>query len=434
MRTVRNMSRRGWQIAAAVAVAAALTAVTAVVALLPLQTQLSEEAPGVEVLNRWVDEGARGDLADDAGVTDAAEAAAVDALGRKFTRNGPAHTVFAVSAASGGAVAFVVQYATYRDAGQSLIAPGVSLPVGVGVWLDAVNDVTFTQVAAPVSQSESSEGPGSGALTVGMWSSPEGRELVVFDTGYGTKVSQGVFGPQLATPRNLVSAGASQAAPFVDGYAVVDVPADVLSATATVELQQPRELSNWPLLLGSPYALSLQRGSELSHVDLALYSEGGSAQSPVRIKPYPAAFGGYEAQRLSRQWTMERVTVEPTWKRSATGSGIVLQAQLPSGHKLVMQWVIEGKAYVAFVQTPGGRVHGVRCTTPGSVLTVMCELPSDLGRLFVTNEQFMWRTASDDWSRAKGAYYDETFAAVVPDKVTIRVTPQRSEAFTLRFS
>lgn len=428
------MSRRGWPIAAAVAVAAGLAGVTAVVVLLPLEAQLSEEAPGVEVLNRWVDQGARGDLANDAGVTDAAESAAAEALGRKFTRNGPAHTVFAVSAESGGAVAFVVQYATYRDAGQSLIAPGVSLPVGVGVWLDSSNDVTFTQVSVPVTQSESSESPESGALAVGMWTSPEARELVVFDTGYATNVSEGVFGPQRATPTDLVSARASQAASFVDGYAVIDVPADVLPATATIELQQPRGLSNLPFLLGSPYARSLQRGSELSHVDLALYSEGGSAQSPVRIKPYPAAFGGYEAQRLSRQWTMQRISVEPTWKRFATGSGIVLQAQLPSEHKLVMQWVIEGKAYIAFVQTPAGRVHGVRCTTPGSVLTVMCDLPFDLGRLFVTNEQFMWRTASDDWRRAKGAYYDETFAAVVPDTVTIRVTPQRSEAFTLRFS
>jgi hypothetical protein len=97
-----------------------------------------------------------------------------------------------------------------------------------------------------------------------------------------------------------------------------------------------------------------------------------------------------------------------------------------------MRNVVWGKAYVALVHFRSGRVVGVRCRTPGPVLTASCALPRRLGRLFVVDETFSWRKGDRGWVAAKPPRdLSVTYAAIVPPGSTIRVDPDPGRPFVL---
>ena len=374
------------------------------------------------LLESWWDAGTRGDLAGDATLVAAAEAKAQQKVERpRVSLQGPAEAVFAVSTPT-GAVVYVVQYATDTRGGETTIAQGVSLPVGVALWYDAGGRLDRAEVDPPVSQAESATSPTDSALTVGMWTNHRQRTFVAFDTGYPTHYRPGVLGPKYSSPHNLVRIADRKPVTFgADGYVLITPSDRTLSGTARIDIRQPAGVANVPALQGDAYDWA-RNFAELTGLDLGFESLGTG--SPRRIRPYPAAYSARQATQHSHRWTRQRVSFKTyLW-------GTVPQAQLPGGERVLLENVVYGKAYISLIRLPGGKVAGQRCKTPGPVLTASCRLPHKLGRLFAADEPFAWRKGDGAWHQAKLVTY-ETFAAITRPGSTIKVTPKHADPFVL---
>lgn len=388
----------------------------------------ADYGPGVALLQHWYDTGTRGDLAGDADLLTKAKTVARSAIGKpRVTLQGPAVVAFAIATPT-GAVAYVVQHATDTRGGETDIAQGVSLPVGAAIWFDHKGSPVNRLVDFPVSQAESGTTPDDAALTSGMWTTRQQEHFVLFDTEFATQLRDGVLSPRFSSPRDLVRATDWYDVDFGGtGFALVSPGPAVLTGTAELELDQPDGLSNHPALRGGPWDWR-SRLDEGRHdvFPLDLYFEGLESSTPLRIHPFEAAYGGHQATRLAKTWTKERISLRTAlW-------GSPLQAKIPGGPRVLMRNVVWGKAYVALVRFGSGKVVGVRCTTPGPVLTASCALPRRLGRLFVVDEKFSWRKGDREWVAAKPPrHLSITHAAIVPPGSTIRVDPDPGKPFVL---
>jgi hypothetical protein len=261
-----------------------------------------------------------------------------------------------------------------------------------------------------------------------MWTSQRQRHLVLFDTEYPTQLRNGVLGPQYSSPRDLVRISDRYDVDFGGtGFALVSPDDRVLPGTAELTFDQPDGLSNYPALRGGPWDWPFRLDEERHDVfPLDLDFESLQSSSPLQIQPFEAAYGGHEATRLATSWTKERISMRTDlW-------GSPLQAKIPGGPRVLMRNVVWGKAYVALVHFRSGKVVGVRCKTPGPVLTASCLLPRRLGRLFVVDEKFSWKKSDRDWLVAKPPrHLSVTYAAIVPPGSTIRVSPDPGKPFVL---
>lgn len=385
----------------------------------------ADYGPGVALLERWYKAEPRGDLVGDTALVDAATDKARNRIeAPRISLDGTAVVAFAVATPS-GAVAYVVQYATDTRDGQTTIVQGVSLPVGVGVWFDSDGTILAADTWFPVSQGESATFPEDAGLVSGMWTSDTQRHLVLFDTAYPTHLRDGVLGPKYSRRSDLVRSSERRVVDFgTAGYSLVTPSEKVLRDTAIVSFKQPEGLVNFPILEGSSLGFTWAH-SFPHHEPLSLYFEGHQSSGPLRIRPWePAYTSGREASRLARTWTNQRVSL------NVRLDGSPLQARLAGGERVLVRNVVWGKAYVALVKFRSGNVVGVRCKTPGAVLTASCRLPRHLGRVFVVDEPFWWKVGGHTWTRAGEADYD-TRAAIVPPGATIRVEPRRGDPFVL---
>lgn len=384
--------------------------------------------PGVAVLQTWFDAGTRGDLAGDSDLVASAEKTARAAIEKpRVSLQGPAVVAFAVATPT-GAVAYVVQHATDTRGGETTVAQGVSLPVGTSMWFDDQGGVVNRVVDFPVSQSESATSPADSWLTSGIWTSQTQRHLVLLDTGYPTHLRSGVLGPRYSSRNDLVRISDRHAVNFGEaGFVLVSPRQRILPGTAKVTFSQPDGLSNQPNLLGGPWGWPGQVNEHLHDwFPFDLEFESLESSTPLQIRPFDAAYGGHQATKLATTWTRERISM-------STGLwGSPLQARLPGGTRVLMRNVVWGKAYVALVRFPGGKVVGTRCKTPGPILTASCVLPRRLGRLFTVDEKFSWKKGDHDWVAAKPPRsLSVAYAAIVPPGATIRVEPDGGKPFVL---
>jgi hypothetical protein len=186
-------------------------------------------------------------------------------------------------------------------------------------------------------------------------------------------------------------------------------------------------LSNQPALLGTPWDWPGYLNEHL-HDSIAsnLDFESLESSTPLQIRPFDVAYGGHQATQLAKQWTRDRISMRTgLW-------GSPLQARLPGGARVLMRNAVWGKAYVALVRFPGGKVVGTRCKTPGPILTASCVLPRRLGRLFTVDEKFSWKKGDRGWVAAETPRtLSVGYAAIVPPGSTIRVEPDGSKPFVL---
>jgi len=411
--------------------AAALgAAVIVMAATLPASTSTAapvDYGPGVAVLEQWYEAAPRGDLAAETALIDAAKTKArrtIKADG--VTLQGAARVAFAVRTPS-GASAYVVQYATDTRGGQTSVAQGVSLPVGVAIWFDRSAEIVKASDDWPTSAAESGTTPQDASLSVGMWTSKRQRHLVLFDSGFPTHLREGVLGPKQSSPNDLVRIAPRVPVDFgSDGFRLVTPADQILRGTAKLSISQPDGLSNSPNLLGGPLTwLNFANDRDVANLDLDF--ESLQSTTPLQVRPWPAAYeSGRRATKLARQWTLQRISIK-------TGLyGSPLQARLPGGARVLLRNVVWAKAYVALVRFPSGTVVGARCKTPGPILTASCRLPRHLGRLFTVDEPFSWKDGGRVWTAAGlTRHLNGNYAAIAPPGSVIRVEPRHGKTFVL---
>lgn len=384
--------------------------------------------PGVAVLQSWFEAGSRGDRAGASDLVASAKKKARAAIERpRVSLQGPAVVAFAVATPT-GAIAYVVQHATDTRGGETTVAQGVSLPVGTAIWFDDQGRVVNRVVDFPVSQAESATSPTDAGLTSGIWTSQTQRHVVLLDTGYPTDIRNGVLGPRYSSRNDLVRISDRRAVDFgAAGFLQITPRPRILPGTAQLALSQPGGLSNLPALLGGPSDWP-EHVNEHSRdwFPLDLDFESLESSRPLQIRPFDPAYGGHRATQLAKRWTRERISMRTDlW-------GSPLQARLPGGTRVLMRNVVWGKAYVALVRFPDGKVVGTRCKTPGPILTASCVLPRRLGRLFTVDEQFSWKKGDHDWVAAKTPRrLSVNYTAIVPPGSTIRVEPDGGKPFVL---